>query len=389
MRKKEIIEYIVSGLCYLALFIYAIISKNKVGIIVLIILAIIIAAFLIVVSASSKVRNKRYQKFVQKIKQKEDKSIEDQLFLFCNQDKSYERIKEIIKSKKIKNISDVCPYIYKYKPMISYSYIGFSVNAEIKNNVLIYKISPSTKYRSFDKEPLFKNNVKEVSIKDYINIDNLIDDFVICMDSINKEIDSFIECNPIDKVFNGRVLQKTDLYINHIKRNGTPIVVSCSIMSIIFLSLFFVGLFDEENKGENIISYYTILVVTILFIVFFVACIFIGINNKKRYSLFQKDIKAHSLLKVDGTPTRVRLISDGYRSNHAHLYGVKVYINKCKYILPFSEFISKNLAKRIMFKKECKKQILKLECLNNSKIVINGEAPIAKLISVYLNYEFE
>ena len=388
MKKKEIIEYIISGISYLALLIYAILKKNRGVIISLVIISILLAIIFIVfpIITSASIKNRR--KKVEKLKQKDNKTIEDELYIFCYQDKSYEQIKEIIKREKIKNISNIIPYIANEKPIISYTYNGFEVTAELENQLIKYKIHTSTKYRYFGKEPIFQNSIAEVSVFEYSIIDDLIYDFVLKMKDINKEIDLFINNNPIDTRLNGRTLKKTDLYINHLKREGTLVIVLSIILMFIFLVIFFVGLFDEKSKNENIISYYTSLIVTLLFVLLFVVCIIIGGRNRIRYLYFQKDIKGFFTSKEEGIPEKVRLVCESYRSNYASLYGVEVWINKCKYILPFSQSITKNYLKRKLFKNECKKQCLKLEYLTNSKVVISGEAPVEKLINEYLKYKF-
>ena len=151
---------------------------------------------------------------------------------------------------------------------------------------------------------------KDMSYEEFFDIDELGDFIANLISKLKDKIESFLDTNIVDPIFNGRLLDKTKAYLSHLKKEG----LLCVILTPPFTAFMLLGLIysfvDKNFKIENPAGFYiAIICCSAFFILFFILFIY-GIKLLVQRRKFKKDYMLKSLSTICEFPNKVKIIKE-------------------------------------------------------------------------------
>ncbi len=392
MKKfNENIIILISLLLSILLLGLSIYFKNIKGIFtVIIILLFFLVYFLIMFYSdySFKIKRKKIIKKYQAIQKQDNITPFDQLYILTFQGKIEEKLREIIKHKKYKDIGlDDFEILEDNKLAFNFKYQEFYFEYLISDDKIKYKLIPPTKYQVTEFQT---TNTLEQVLDFTVNDDNLVEFINRLIENVNDlkiSITKFLTNYHVDEVFNGKLSNKLSALLSYIKTEGLCVIIISPIFLIILFVLLFTTIKDPNFTNNNPTEY----VITVIFLTIFIGIIIgyliYGLNYLKIYLNYQNDFKNKSTSKLTTPPKRVRLIYDQqskWRRNGAIRY-LKLYYDNMSLLIPFNgyQMINHNFNKKECYE-ECLEIIPNLTYLTKSKIVISGGNKYINIVTKHL-----
>lgn len=391
MDKKEKFNIIFSIISLFGLSIAAIISHNYKALVVLLIIGILILGLYLVsinLDFSDIIKNKKLKKHYQVLKQKENKTLYDYIFMNAFTNKIVNVLKDGLKVKKIQNVNNLSCYIHRVNKIdIYFNYQKHYVELFIYNDKITYQIDTPEEYDILESNKQFEQ-IKTI----YVNL-NIISDFDIFVDlfsdvitNIKQDIDTFKLENKVDSFFNGRILSNFEASTSYLKLEG----IVCTIGGIIFVPICsyiaYICYNDTKMKLENIVGYYTGLIIMVIALILLIGVLIYGLNYVFKCFNMVRDIKLKRMSVINKPLKRVRIIYDqpGKYNRHRTLRYIKLYYDEITLLLPLKypeSFIHVD-------KSELYDELLsvktEIKYLTKSKLVVQGGSRYIQIVKKYI-----
>lgn len=330
--------------------------------------------FLLITESMMPKQMRKNKKHYLKIKNKENKTAYEKLYILAYQEKDEEIVK-IIKSNKINALKEIGIYVLKENEInLYYRYRGFDCNLKVTEKKVTYLIDTPSRYDNLKENEIFEKEKKTNIDVNNIDYDTLIIELLEVIKKSKEEIDLFAEVTIVDEVFNGRLLRKIDRYKNISKEYGWLYVILGGLIVILMTFILVGGLRAENFFGdgfEKVIGISSFC----LFICFGLFAFIAGLNYIITSYNVTKDYQNKRIKKIKECPNKVKFIyeSGGRHSNCRYICGIRVYYKNIKLIIPFEYVESKKRnAKVKAFKESCLQINSEITYLEKSKIVIRG-----------------
>ena len=181
------------------------------------------------------IKNKKLQKHYHLLKQKENKTLYDYIFMNAFTNKIVNVLKDDLKVKKIQNVNNLSCYIHRVNKIdIYFNYQKHYVKLFIYNDKITYQIDTPEEYDILESNKQFEQ-IKTIDVN--LNIisyfDKFVDLFSNVIINIKQDIDTFKLDNKVDSFFNGKILSNFEASTSYLKLEG----IVCTIGGIIFVPL--------------------------------------------------------------------------------------------------------------------------------------------------------
>lgn len=370
-KVNKVIEIVVPILCLIGSLIYCFITKEYKFLITVIIVGagIGLLYFLVIVLLGlNKVLDKKFKKKINVLMDKTDRTVYEECYVLGYQEKFDNVIKQFIEKEKIKGINNIyAESLINDQIIIGFKYKGFDAAIGIEENKSYYIIDSPSRYDGIKNNKRFeqKKDLK-LSCRDYDNLDDFIYMIVLCIKSVIEEIDSFMDVNLVDNLFNGRLLEKNRIYFSELKKEGWLL----TIVGVVFFAFFTFLLVHDFITLKNITSTIT---ASILVLLIFVPCIYFGIKFLCRIRNYKHDYETKSYCVINEKPYKIKIRKDKL-SKYSNWYvrEVVLYFKNVKLILIVGDNSIKNHKSIRICKKECLEIQTELKYLTKSKIIIDG-----------------
>lgn len=382
---------ILAYLIVICLFIKSIVSEEVTAIVVsglLLVFFSVVFVFLVIFDYKfNNQKNMKVKKY-RKIRNKENKSIFEELFIKAFQNKLDDEIREITKEFDIKNIKNFeVELIDKETIHIYYRYNRFTVYTYIKDDKVSYHIDTPEEYDGTKENKLFESKKYfSKKINDYNSVKEFLNEFALVTSSIQNDVNTFVDNNIVDDVFNGRLYHKLLNFSKVIKLEGFLCSILGFIMIGFFIYMFYLGIFKWEYDGK---LFATILgIIMCLFLTLFLFYMtFYGLQLLKIWFGMIKDIENREVCTIKDEVIKVKIKHDeaSRYSRIRYIRYIKVYFKDLSVYIPFSNNEILNNPENI---KKCVKECMivnrELTYLKRSKVVIKGDNAFYAIVKKHL-----
>lgn len=326
-----------------------------------------------------KIKKLSHQKF-RKLKEKENKSLFEELYVKAYNDTAIEILKQVFVSNNIENIKNIdftATYDKKYI-IFQFEYKKHIVYYHVYENKVDYYIDSPKKY-----DYLKENNEyeKKETIDIVINNYNSIETF------LNNLLSRYIQnLNAIDKFEDETEIividQKTMDEIIDYKDFNKSMNIFLNILSIIFIGIMFplnYVFIKDFNDITNDVLFKVIMafICQISLDAFAIFSLVYSIYCLVKAKIIGNDIKVQNIDYINGKPYKVKILktSVGYKhSVHKFCCGVKLYFKDPKKInLVFAYYFEMpSLKKQTTIKEVLTNRNYELAYYKNSKVIVKG-----------------
>lgn len=388
-------ETILIIICVLVLIIYAILSKDKQFVLRLFVSFIIIASFLGIVFGSlfflvlrDKIIVSKIKKNYEELKQKSERNIFEELYVLTFEQKADELLKQCLRQNKINEIQCISFVNTKNMKIFMYcKYKAFNIMALFDKESVEYGINSPSRYDGTKANINFEKLTKEgLLYEHFFNLDEFGNFIANLINKLKEKIDSFIDTNIVDLIFNGRLLDRLKPYLSYLKKEGLICTIFAPLLAVFMMCGLIFAFVDKNYKIENPAGFYTLIICCNAFIIFFIFAFIYGIKMLVRRANFYKDYKLKSLFCIYEFPIKVKINKEKPTkySDTFFIKSVILYFNGVKLIIPFDSLAIKNKKNIKKCCEECKMIKSELKYLRRSKIIIDGEKPFIKIIKKHL-----
>ena len=392
MEKKnkasfEII-FLIIGIIILAIISYYTKDDRYVKLLIFTIIFIVFVFLLFcIIDFKWYLERKRKNKHIENLKNKENKTVFDKLYLQIYSEKFDNNFKRLLDQKNIKEIRSLFSYEKDLKTVkINFNYKGFDIDLFIEENNAYYLIDTPSKYDVLEENEKFENEKKEIlSSLSFNTLDEYINYLVDSIIKIKEEVDIFSRIYTVDNVFNGRLKKRINAFTTYCNK-GTVIIALGIIVLIMFIILTLCLVFDSEFKDDHLALYIIMALICVASIAFCIAYIIVGIKYHKLSKIIDKDFNEQNTSIITGKPYKVK-VGKMLRSKYSEAYELiylKLFIDDSILYIPFSNETINNKKNIKKVCEECKTINVELKYLTESKVVIDGEKPYVKIIEKYL-----
>ena len=288
---------------------------------------------------------KRKNKHIESLKNKENKTVFDKLYLQIYNEKFESNFKRLLDQKNIKEIRSLFSYEKDLNTVkINFNYKGFDIDLFIEENNAYYLIDTPSKYDVLEENEKFENEKKEIlSSLSFNTLDEYINYLVDSINKIKEEVDIFSRIYTVDNVFNGRLKKRINAFTTYCNK-GTVIIALGIIVLIMFIILTLCLAFDSEFKDDHLALYIIMALICVASIAFCIAYIIIGIKYHKLSKIIDKDFNEQNTSIIKGNPYKVK-VGKMLRSKYSDAYELiylKLFIDDSILYIPFSNEIINN-----------------------------------------------
>ena len=382
----EIIFLIISILILPIIF-YFTKDKSYLKLLVIIIIFIVVT-FIIscIIEFKWYLERKRENKHIESLKNKENKTVFDKLYLQIYSEKFDNNFKRLLDQKNIKEIRSLYSYEKDINTLkINFNYKGFDIDLFIGENNAYYLIDTPSKYDVLEENEKFENEKKEIlSSLSFNTLDEYINYLVDSINKIKEDVDTFSKIYTVDNVFNGRLKKRINAFTTYCNQGNE--FIALGILLIIFVIFMFGSLFFNEFQNDLLGIYIMLLLMFIALCIGAIISIVKGVKYKKLSKIIDKDFNEQNTSTIKGNPYKVK-VGKMLRSKYSEAYELiylKLFIDDSILYIPFSNETIKNKKNIKKVCEECKNINVELKYLTESKVVIDGEKPYVKIIEKYL-----
>jgi hypothetical protein len=246
------------------------------------------------------------------LKQKENKTLYDYIFMNAFTNKIVNVLKDGLKVKKIKNVNNLSCYIHRVNKIdIYFNYQKHYVELFIYNDKITYQIDTPEEYDILESNKQFEQiKTIDVNLNIISDFDIFVDLFSDVITNIKQDIDTFKLENKVDSFFNGRILSNFEASTSYLKLEG----IVCTIGGIIFVPICsyiaYICYNDTKMKLENIVGYYTGLIIMVIALILLIGVLIYGLNYVFKCFNMVRDIKLKRMSVINKPLKRVRIIYD-------------------------------------------------------------------------------
>ena len=372
--------------CLIVLGIYSYLENDFKKFNVIVALTIIVLLILLCVELSSikyRKNEKRLEENYNLLKNKDLKSIFEELYIYAYGDNGEEVVRKVLNRKNVKDIKSLCLYNMGFNEInLSFNYKGFDVNFNIENDKAYYNIDTPSRYDGLDENVEYEEKKYDISPCDnFLCLDDYLNYIVDLIETIKVDINQFSNNIIVDEIFNGRLLKKINDFKERLKSGFTNAIVFLILFIICLLPVFL--FFDPKHSIE------TVVLINMFAFFYAIICIYCMVKSFKEGLLklkIERDYSDKNYNVITGNPTKVKILKESYSkyNNRIVLVAVIISIDNQKLIIPFSNETINNKKNIKKVCEECKNINVELKYLTESKVVIDGEKPYVKIIEKYL-----
>lgn len=392
-KREDIISYTVTVISLLALFIYSIIKKNFKGFIVVTIIAIFFLFAIIylncAISGFAK-KTKKLNKEYHKLKEKNCRTLFEELFTLSYTDKLDELLKEYCKKEKVKSIQSLSTDVIDVTRIdLYYRYIGFDVSVSIRENEINYIIDSPVKYDGTSQNITFEKKKRvEIDINCLANVNEFLKMINELIKTINVEIKEFEEVNVTDEIFNGRLVHNFEMLVKRFKQEGLLLVILGPLVTIFFIIAFIYCLVDVSYREENIIGFHLATILCPAFAILFIIGIILGIQYLIISISYKKDFRLKRYKEIKQQLKNIKVVREA-RSRYDSIKVIRflvLYYDNIKLIVPVKGYVEFNNRKNMRkFKAKCLEETCNIKYLERSKLVFDGANKYLNLTRRYFS----
>ena len=329
-------------------------------------------------------------KIYKAIKNKENKTVYDELYIKYYNNETKELIEKYINISQNKHIYNLDIYPQNDYISLEYSYKGYEIYIYIYNNALTTFIDTPEKYDFVEeKKEIEKEEIYDLDIEKVSSFEILFKIINERIKLINRKIDEFNKSIKPNILTNGKALNKVKGFQYYCKFTGL-IYAICGMSTVILFSIFIIWFFKDKTSFP-MKDYFDviILILIICFILLGLLCFLAGILLLNKYHQIKNDMKTKTIFKITGTIKKISfIVSQQYRSKNQTLEALVIYINNenskiQKIICPIGTFHIGGIKNKNKIKKKYSGKKVEINCLDKSKVVLNGLSNILKTTIKY------